>query len=62
MGRNVTLSDLHPSFANIDHVRRLIVGMRADYYPCGTGYDGTYYSTYFSIENAGKIMRRYASR
>lgn len=62
MGRNATLSDLHPSFANIDHVRWLIVSVHADYYPRGTGYDGMYYSTHFSIENADRITRRYASR
>ncbi|KIK77556.1 hypothetical protein PAXRUDRAFT_166459, partial [Paxillus rubicundulus Ve08.2h10] len=42
MGRDATLSDLHPSFANLDHTRRLINKMRAEYYPCSTGYDGKY--------------------
>ncbi|KAF8833796.1 hypothetical protein BDN67DRAFT_998876 [Paxillus ammoniavirescens] len=40
MGRDATLSDLHPSFANLDHTQRLINKMRAECYPRGTGYDG----------------------
>jgi len=61
-GRNVTLPDLHPSFANLDHMRRLINTMRKDYYPRGTGYDGMYYFTHFNIANADRITRRCASR
>jgi len=62
MGRNATLPDLHPSFANLDHVRRLINSMCKDYYPCGTGYDGMYYSAHFNIANADRITRCCASR
>ncbi|KAF9232988.1 hypothetical protein BU15DRAFT_66970 [Melanogaster broomeanus] len=39
-GRDATLHDLHPSFANHDHVQRLINARRAEHYPCGTGFDG----------------------
>ncbi|KAG6374675.1 hypothetical protein JVT61DRAFT_4044 [Boletus reticuloceps] len=35
-----TLSDLHPSLANLDHVRRKIDDLRRKKYPCGTGFDG----------------------
>ena len=37
-----TLSDLHPSFANLDHVRRLIDTLRSEKYPNGTGFEGKY--------------------
>lgn len=61
MGRNVTLADLHPSFANLDHTRRIINTVRADYYPWGTGYDGMFYFTHFNTLNADGI-RCHASR
>lgn len=38
--RTPTLSDLHPSLANLDHVRRKINELREKKYPCGTGFDG----------------------
>jgi len=38
--RTPTLSDLHPSLANLDHVRRLINKLRRKKYPHGTGFDG----------------------
>ena len=38
--RTPTLSDLHPSLANLDHVRRLINTLRLEKYPHGTGFDG----------------------
>jgi hypothetical protein len=34
------LSDLHPSLANLDHVRRLIDVFRLEKYPLGTGFEG----------------------
>lgn len=34
------LQDLHPSFGNLDHVRRLIEVMRANHFPFGTGFQG----------------------
>ena len=61
MGCNATLPDLHPSFANLDHVQRLINTMRIDYYPRGTGYNGMYYLTHFNIANADWITRCCAS-
>ena len=61
MGRNVTLADLHPSFANLDHTQRIINTVRADYYPQGTGYDGMFYFTHFNILNTDGI-RCHASR
>ena len=61
MGCNATLPNLHPSFANLNHVRRLINSMHKDYYPCGTGYDGMYYSAHFNIANADRITRCCAS-
>jgi hypothetical protein len=42
-GRDATLQDLHPSLANLDHVRRLINILRSVKYPCGTGFEGRYY-------------------
>ncbi|KAG2137941.1 hypothetical protein DEU56DRAFT_736613 [Suillus clintonianus] len=39
-GRDATLQDLHPSLANLDHVRRLINTMRSTQYPSGTGFEG----------------------
>ncbi|KIK33428.1 hypothetical protein CY34DRAFT_49613, partial [Suillus luteus UH-Slu-Lm8-n1] len=39
-GRDAMLQDLHPSFANLDHVRRLINVMRSTTYPSGTGFEG----------------------
>ncbi|KAG6374217.1 hypothetical protein JVT61DRAFT_4875 [Boletus reticuloceps] len=40
VGREATLTDLHPSLANLDHVRRLINTLRTQQYPCGTGFEG----------------------
>ena len=42
MGREATLTNLHPSFANLDHVRRLINKLQTQQYPRGTGFDGAY--------------------
>ncbi|KAF9232965.1 hypothetical protein BU15DRAFT_90533 [Melanogaster broomeanus] len=39
-----SLSDLHPSLANLDHVRRLINTVRLQKFPNGTGYDGLYFA------------------
>jgi hypothetical protein len=39
-GRDAMLQDLHPSFANLDHVRCLINVMRSTTYPSGTGFEG----------------------
>ena len=41
-GREATLADLHPSLANLDHVRRLINKLQAQQYPHGTGFEGPY--------------------
>ena len=38
--RNPSLSDLHPSLGNLDHVRRHILLMRQKFYPNGTDFDG----------------------
>lgn len=38
--RTPTLSDLHPSLTNLDHVRRMINVLRDEKYPNGTGFDG----------------------
>jgi hypothetical protein len=40
VGRDATLQDLHPSLANLDHVRRLINTLRSMMYPSGTGFEG----------------------
>ncbi|KAG1887408.1 uncharacterized protein F5891DRAFT_967475 [Suillus fuscotomentosus] len=42
-GRDATLQDLHPSLANLDHVRRLINILRSVKYPSGTGFEGRYH-------------------
>ncbi|KAG1862305.1 hypothetical protein F4604DRAFT_1657854 [Suillus subluteus] len=39
-GRDAMLQDLHPSLANLDHVRRLINLTRSTKYPSGTGFEG----------------------
>jgi len=36
-----SLSDLHPSFGNMDHTRRYIIELREDMFPNGTGLEGT---------------------
>ncbi|KAG1788472.1 uncharacterized protein HD556DRAFT_1245206, partial [Suillus plorans] len=41
-GRDATLQDLHPSLANLDHVRRLITTFRNEKYPSGTGFEGAH--------------------
>ncbi|KIK44261.1 hypothetical protein CY34DRAFT_80290 [Suillus luteus UH-Slu-Lm8-n1] len=38
--RSPCLSDIHPSLANLDHVRRLINVFRFEKYPLGTGFEG----------------------
>ncbi|KIJ25096.1 hypothetical protein M422DRAFT_273985 [Sphaerobolus stellatus SS14] len=38
--RNPTLADLHPSLANYDHARRIIMECRKTLYPHGTGLEG----------------------
>jgi len=35
-----SLSDLHPSLGNLDHMARLINELREQYFPNGTGLDG----------------------
>ena len=35
-----TLSDLHPSLTNLDHLRRIINVLRTEKYPDGTGFEG----------------------
>lgn len=35
-----SLSDLHPSLGNLDHVRRHINVLRNEFFPMGTGLDG----------------------
>lgn len=35
-----SLSDLHPSLGNLDHVRRIIDHVRQEIYPEGTGFEG----------------------
>jgi hypothetical protein len=35
-----SLSDLHPSFGNLDHVRRFIADLRKTHFPDGTGFEG----------------------
>ncbi|KAG2088548.1 uncharacterized protein F5147DRAFT_780942 [Suillus discolor] len=39
-GRDAILQDLHPSLANLNHVRRLINITRPMKYPSGTGFEG----------------------
>jgi len=39
--RDPTLSDLHPSLGNLDHVARLIDIQRNIHFPNGTGFEGT---------------------
>lgn len=38
--RDPVLSDLHPSFGNMDHLRRHINTLREEYFPDGTGLAG----------------------
>ncbi|KAG2116152.1 hypothetical protein DEU56DRAFT_748432 [Suillus clintonianus] len=38
--RSPCLSDIHPSLANLDHVRHLINVFRFEKYPLGTGFEG----------------------
>lgn len=38
--RNPVLSDLHPSLANDDHVKRIILDLRDTHFPSGTGFEG----------------------
>lgn len=38
--RDPSLSDLHPSLGNLDHVRRIIDNIRQEIYPQGTGFEG----------------------
>jgi hypothetical protein len=38
--REPTLSDLHPSLGNWDHIGRLINNLRHVLYPAGTGFEG----------------------
>ena len=40
MQSSPALSDLHPSLANLDHVRQLINKLRSKRYPNGTGFKG----------------------
>lgn len=40
--RDPVLSDLHPSLGNLDHVRRIINGLRKDYFVDGTGFSGMF--------------------
>lgn len=49
MQSSPTLSDLHPSFANLDHVHRLINKLRSKRYPNGTGFKGNIYSVRVSF-------------
>lgn len=42
--RDPVLSDLHPSLGNLDHVRRCINALRAEYFPEGTGLNGQFSS------------------
>ena len=37
-----TLSDLHPSFANLDHIHCLIDTLQSEKYPNRTGFEGKY--------------------
>ncbi|KAG1852722.1 hypothetical protein F4604DRAFT_1933598 [Suillus subluteus] len=39
-GHDAMLQDLHPSLANLDHVRHLINLTRSTKYPSGTGFEG----------------------
>jgi hypothetical protein len=38
--RSPCLSDIHPSLANLDHVRHLINVFHFEKYPLGTGFEG----------------------
>jgi hypothetical protein len=40
--RTPSLSDLHPSLANFDHLRRLINTVRIEKFPHGTGFEAEY--------------------
>ena len=37
------LSDLHPSLGNLDHLYRIIVELRNEYFPSGTGFEGMHF-------------------
>jgi hypothetical protein len=38
-----SLSDLHPSLGNSDHVRRHIIQLRRTYFPKGIGFEGNFF-------------------
>ena len=38
--RNPVLADLHPSLANMDRVKRIILEVRKAHFPHGTGFEG----------------------
>lgn len=40
---NIDLSDLHPSLANLDHVRYIVSKARNQKFPSGTGFNGIIY-------------------
>jgi len=46
-----SLSDLHPSLANLDNAQRLINILRDDRYPEGTGFEGNTVICLFSVAN-----------
>lgn len=38
--RDPVLANLHPSFGNVDHVKRMILDLRDSHFPAGTGFKG----------------------
>lgn len=50
-----SLSDLHPSLGNLDHVRRLIDDIKRTEFPKGTGFEGLNIDTH-STESAVDIL------
>lgn len=49
--RSPCLSDIHPSLANLDHVRHLINAFRVEKYPLGTGFEGNLHFTLLVYKN-----------
>ncbi|KAF8126785.1 hypothetical protein EV363DRAFT_1298507 [Boletus edulis] len=54
---NPSLPDLHPSLANLDHLRRLIMRVRLLKFPDGTGFEAVRLLVSNSIEDVGRYVR-----
>ena len=46
--RSLSLSDLHPSYGNLDHLRCFIHNVWLDKFPHGTDFEGRHYCIIFS--------------